>query len=258
MDQQRRWRLAVRAVSFVVCTAIVLAIAARWERVPYGQLLVGCATSIGALLLTAFFVRGEGLRLNDVGAQLVRGSLPRFAAAFLGGLTLPFLRAGIGMLLTHTHYENSGSFTVTAALLSLATYVALACREELAFRGYPLRRLESGFGTWPAQLLIAALFATEHVLGGWTWKQALLGAGVGSILFGAAALRTRGLAVPIGLHAAWNFGDWMLGGKETAGLWKPVLEMEASGHAGTIQMVSYLAVMITATAVVWFWPRGSM
>jgi len=32
-----------------------------------------------------------------------------------------------------------------------------------------------------------------------------------------AALATKGLALPIGLHAAWNIGDWARGGKGTGG-----------------------------------------
>jgi len=100
----------------------------------------------------------------------------------------------------------------------------LAVREELAFHGYPLQRLKSIFGIWGAQLIVAFVFAFEHVLGGSTWQLALLGAGVGSLLFGMAAIATRGLAMPIGLHAAWNIGDWIRGGKGSVGFWKPIVE----------------------------------
>lgn len=257
MNHVSRWVAAVRALLFVVCSAVLLAVAARWERMAYSQLAVGCSTAIATLLLTMLFVRWEGLRLGDAGARFTRGSLTRFGVAFIAGLALPFLRAGLGVLTTGLRYEWTGSFQATGAALALATFVALACREELAFRGYPLRRLEGGFGAWGAQLMIAALFAAEHVAGGWTWKQAILGAGVGSIFFGAAALRTRGLAMPIGLHAAWNFGDWMLGGKETQGLWRPIVEPGGMAHVQVIQMATYIALMIAATLAIWFWPRGA-
>jgi membrane protease YdiL (CAAX protease family) len=102
------------------------------------------------------------------------------------------------------------------------------------------------------------LFAAEHALGGWTWWQALFGSGVGALLFGAAALRTRGLAVPIGLHAAWNFGDTMLGGKGTPGFWKPVVDSNAIERVETAQWAIYVVVMIVAAAAIWFWPRGVM
>lgn len=64
---------------------------------------------------------------------------------------------------------------------------------------------------------------------------ALFGAFVGSILFGMAALTTRGLAVPIGVHAAWNFGEWIVGEKEIPGLWKPVIP---GGHSATADHIT--------------------
>jgi hypothetical protein len=117
----------------------------------------------------------------------------------------------------------------------------------LAFRGYPLRRLDSCFGVWTAQFVVALVFAVEHVAGGSTWMNAFLGAFVGSVLFGMAALVTRGLAVPIGLHAAWNFGQWTLGEKETSGLWKPVIEQGYKMHVDHMGMLGYLVVFGSAT-----------
>jgi membrane protease YdiL (CAAX protease family) len=57
---------------------------------------------------------------------------------------------------------------------------------------------------------VAFAFAVEHVVGGMRWLHAILGAGIGSLLLGMAALATRGLAMPISLHAAWNFGQWWI------------------------------------------------
>lgn len=75
------------------------------------------------------------------------------------------------------------------------------------------------------------------------------------VAFGAAAMRTHGLAVPIGLHAAWNFGDAMLGGKGTAGLWKPVVEAGAMRRVETTQWIVYVLIILTTTMAIWLWPR---
>src|SRR5438093_511171 len=80
-----------------------------------------------------------------------------------------------------------------------------------------------------------------------TWRLALLGAGVGSLLFGMAAIATRGLALPIGLHAAWNIGDWMRGGKGSVGFWKPVVEDALKERAAFIGITSYVLVTCLAT-----------
>src|SRR5205814_5127242 len=79
----------------------------------------------------------------------------------------------------------------------------------------------------------------EHVAGGSTWLHAFFGAGVGSLLFGMAALATRGLALPIGLHAAWNFGDWVHGGKDSIGLWHPIVADGFRHRADSAAMVCY-------------------
>lgn len=128
--------------------------------------------------------------------------------------------------------------------------------EELAFRGYPLRRLQAAFGLWPAQALVAVAFAISHVAAGWPWLHALLGTGTGSLLFGMAAIASRGLAPPNGLHAAWNFGEWSMGSKGSPGLWKAVAEdARSSGMAGAI---NYLTVMGLGPLAFWLWHRRSI
>jgi membrane protease YdiL (CAAX protease family) len=62
-----------------------------------------------------------------------------------------------------------------------------------------------------------------------------------------AAIATRGLALPIGMHAAWNFGDWMLGGKDSPGLWKAVVDEGYQGRDQLVRTIAYLAVMGSAT-----------
>jgi hypothetical protein len=113
--------------------------------------------------------------------------------------------------------------------------------------------LEKTFGPWTAQLLVALVFAVEHKVGGWPWERALLGAGVGSIMFGMAALATRGLAVPIGIHAAWNFGQWMLGLNGTSGIWGVVVEQGQDQRAEQVRTIGYLVVMSVATLAFWLW-----
>ena len=62
-----------------------------------------------------------------------------------------------------------------------------------------------------------------------------------------AALAMRGLAVPIGLHAAWNFGQWTLGEKETPGLCRPVVEHGYVLYVDHMGMLGYLLVFGSAT-----------
>lgn len=241
------------ALFFIVC-AILLASTAPVDRsfpqLPPGFLL-GALTSVGTFLLTFAFVRWERLRLDDVGATFDRRSPMRFAIGFLIGTLLVALHVLIEGTIGHVRWARSdGPGSGTIALL-LVTYVLLACREELAFHGYTLRRLYSSIGLWGAQLIVAIVFALEHAAAGSTWTQAILGAGVGSLLFGMAAITTRGLAVPIGLHAAWNFGDWMHGGKGAGGVWHPIVFESYRDRADQAAMAGYVIIMVVATLIFW-------
>lgn len=151
-----------------------------------------------SLLLTGLFVRWEGIAQADAGVELTRWSLPKFAAGVVAGLLLVTVWAVLVVGLRAPR---------PASIEWAITFVLLAAREELSFHGYPLLRLNDRFGYWPAQLTIAILFAVEHKIAGWTWVAAFAGAAFGSLLFGAIAIATRGLAAPIGMHAAWNFGQ---------------------------------------------------
>jgi membrane protease YdiL (CAAX protease family) len=253
-----RWRALGRVLLFVLGCAAMLAVASPLTPILSGQwsqFVLGAGTSLGALALTVVFVRWEGLRLQDVGAAPGQRSLSRVAFGFLVGLLLVALRSSIVWAAGHIRWVRAPGSGFAATAIAFLAYSALSCREELAFHGYPLRRLELDFGLWRAQLIVAAVFAVEHVAGGLTWAHALLGAGVGSLLFGMAALSTRGLAVPVGLHAAWNFGDWMLGGKGSAGLWMPVIDVGWQARVDVAGTIGYFIVMGSATLAFWFWDR---
>jgi membrane protease YdiL (CAAX protease family) len=220
------------------------------------QVFIGTGASLGAFGLTVLFVRWEGLRLDEVGASPDRRSLLRFAIGFLIGLILVALNSAVLWGVGDVRWVRTPQIGFSEAIVTLVAFLSLSVREELAFHGYPLQRLKPVFGLWGAQSIVAFIFALEHVVGGSTWGLALLGAGVGSLLFGMAAIATRGLALPIGLHAAWNTGDWMRGGKGSVGFWKPVVEDAFKERAALIGIASYVLVTCLATLAFWWWNRS--
>lgn len=52
-----------------------------------------------------------------------------------------------------------------------------------------------------------------------SWSLSLFGPFAGAILFGLAALATRGIGVPLGIHIAFNLGHWVMGQNEICGFW---------------------------------------
>lgn len=248
------WTGVARVALFMItCALVLIAAGVAMPTLPdlWSQVILGVSTSLVTFALTKVFARWDGLELKDVGAAIASRSWLRLAIGFLIGLGLVGLQASMVGVVGRTRWVRSPEVGFSATSTALAAYLVLSCREELAFRGYPLRRLDCLFGPYAAQLLVALAFAIEHVAGGYSWTNAMLGVATGSLLFGMAALATRGLAIPIGLHAAWNFGQWVLGGKEMPGLWRAVNPQEVQPHLERVGMISYVIVMVLATFAFW-------
>jgi hypothetical protein len=132
---------------------------------------------------------------------------------------------------------GSVRWTWAGAATSLASG-ALACLgvavvEELVFRGFVFQRLVAGIGTWPAQIAMAAYFVLTHSQGlaasGDVQPIAMLNIFLAGLMFGAAQLRTRALALTIALHFALNFTQGPLlgfgvSGNAESGLLQPNLD----------------------------------
>ncbi|HYK05833.1 MAG TPA: CPBP family intramembrane glutamic endopeptidase [Thermoanaerobaculia bacterium] len=183
----------------------------------------------------SFAVQAGVVALTSVICQLLRRRPLAELTGALNGRWLRQLLAGCGlgaslMLLPALflraigaiHWQMvGGGFAIVVAALPPAAAIVIA--EELIFRGFIFQRLLDGFGEWPAQLVLAAYFVLTH-------SAALRDAGplktlaavnifIASLAFGLAYLRTRGLAMPLGLHFAANV---------TQG---PLLGFGVSGHA---------------------------
>lgn len=251
------WRALGRVALFLVVCPIVLAVtSALTNKIPgvWRTFALGAVASLCTFALTLLFVRREKLRLEEVGAAPRPASLRRFALGFVGGLILVALVNFPAFVAGHVRWVAASPDIAAAAMMSI-TFIALSCREELGFHGYPLRQLARVVGLWSSQLVIALAFAIEHWMGGMPWTRALVGPVAGSLLFGMAAIATRGLAVPVGLHAAWNFGDWMLGWKEWPGMWEAVVAQGQEQRVELARTISYLAVFGVATLAFWIWHR---
>ncbi|HVU29153.1 MAG TPA: type II CAAX endopeptidase family protein [Sphingomicrobium sp.] len=240
-----------RVLLFWAATMVALALGSAVGGNPdYAPLVVGSLTVPVTIALTLLFIRWEDRKPREFGLELTRASWFRFAAGVLFGLLLIAVQTAIMAFAGRVHWTAASPSPAT--LLPILGYLLLATREELAFRGYPLRLLTVELRPWTAQIIVAAMFIVEHKLGGATWENAVLGSGLGSLVFGMAALVTRGLALPIGIHAAWNIGDWARGGKGSGGLWRMVVEPDASALADKVAMGSYVAVMLCALASLWW------
>ena len=123
-----------------------------------------------------------------------------------GGLLMAVPALALGLAgVTSWRIHPGGAATLWPTLAVLA---AAAATEELLFRGFMFQRLLDGLGEWPAQLLMGALFLLTHSdalrdLGALGYLAAA-NIFLASMVFGLAYLRTRSLAMPLGLHLGAN------------------------------------------------------
>ncbi len=103
-------------------------------------------------------------------------------------------------------------------VLNLVTLAVAALAEEVAFRGYPYRRLIEALGPGKATALLALLFGVGHALNHYaTWTSVLVTVLAG-LLLSIGWLRTHGLWLSWGLHFAWNACVALLFGLPVSGM----------------------------------------
>ena len=144
-------------------------------------------------------------------------------------------------------------------------YLLVAIAEELLFRGFMFQRLIQAFGQWPAQLVLAGLFLLTHINNpGMTGTVKLLASVnifIASIMFGIAYLKTKSLAMPIGIHFMANFmqgtvlGFGVSGSKDPS-LFKPVFDNApiwlSGGEFGIEASILGLCFVILITIYLYF------
>jgi uncharacterized protein len=236
------------AITLVAFSGLTKAFLTEWKQ--HLLLIVTIAITYG---LTILFVKWERLQLKDVGVVANNMTFKKVAIGFGIGLFMTMLQPAFVLLFGHYKIALTPSFSFYTILFYFTLYILGAVREELAFRGFPLFSLNYRFGLWTAQIIIFIIFSLEHVAGGMTWFQAFIGAGTGALLFGLAALKSYGIALPIGLHSAWNFGQWCLGFKKETGLLQGITEKGFENVVERNGWISYLVIMTVAIVVFHFY-----
>ena len=103
-------------------------------------------------------------------------------------------------------------------VLNLSMLVVSALVEEVAFRGYPFRRLIEVVGPTWATIFMSLFFGLLHAFNpDATWISVLITMFAG-VLLSIAWLRTHGLWLGWGLHFAWNASMGVLFGLPVSGI----------------------------------------
>ncbi len=188
---------------------------AEYERAAHG--IVG---TLVALLSTYIFLKVDKKSFSDIGLRFENNTLQKFVVGVLLGLVLMGVLTFAAITMGGFRMESNTNSSVLSFLLLTAPLIPLAFMEELGFRAYPLVLLQDKAGARVAILVTSVLFALYHVANGWALQNAFLGAGVWGLIYGAAAVYGKGIALPTGLHYAANLCTSAFGiNAEGSNLW---------------------------------------
>jgi len=174
------------------------------------------------LALSWAFSRLEGRGWASLGLSLDG----RWGKDLLLGLGLGMGLIGLAALGVRAcngfHWEPNSAFQGVLLWQSAVTFCFVAIHEECLFRGYPFQRLVEALGAWPAQVILGLLFALAHWgnpgMAGLSRPLATLNILLAALLLGLCYLRTRSLALPMGLHLGWNWAQGSLLGFPVSGI----------------------------------------
>jgi membrane protease YdiL (CAAX protease family) len=219
----------------------------------------GFISSAGLIALSRLMMRNGKDPRTNLDLAVRASSVGRFTFGVLIGVA----SFGVHVAIVATcagpiRFELVSGAGAVAALIYFARFLSTSCMEELGFRGYSLRRLTEKMGAWPAVWLTALAFGLSHLSYGYDLRSIALGVIPGGLLWGMSAIATRGLAVPIGLHAAWNFANWSSGGRAETGLLNIIVEENALELIQQVGTVSYLSIFGALTIAFWFVHRRNV
>ena len=196
--------------------------------------------------------------------------LKEFCLGGLAGSALMLVPALIMWFLGWVHWQwNPIGFSTLMSIVLL--FVGVAVAEELLFRGFIFQRLIAGLGQWPAQLILAGYFLLTHLNNpGMTGDVKILASiniFIASLMFGVAFIRTKSLAMPLGLHFMANLTQggvlgFGVSGTDQSGLLKPVFnevpEWLTGGQFGLEASVLGLVCVVITFILIQRWdiPKG--
>jgi membrane protease YdiL (CAAX protease family) len=253
------------AIALLLATGPVAGFVAAAAGSPHVPVWAFAGTfSILLLLATALALKVDRARFSSLGLVPTVQRIQECALGFAVGATLSVAVALVRGAEVGVEWTFAGSTAMFDACFGVIVAFLLLFPEELIFRGYAFQRVVSAVGARPAILISALLFGVYHVVGSGMWG---IGAffrfaipALGGVLFGWAAVRSKGLALPIGLHLG---GNWVQAsvlslqsqpGARPATLWvgrvtddqlQVLYAPEFSTHA------PFMAAMIVATVAVW-------
>lgn len=185
------------------------------ERIAHG--IIGI---LAAFLTTVLFLKFERTQFSGIGLTFERTTIVKFFAGVLAGVVIMGLLATGVMYFTNVEIKVNPRSNFMNFLLMTLPLIPLALMEELGFRAYPLQILKDKIGIRLSIIITSILFALYHIANGWTIASSFYGPAVWGLVFGLAAIYSKGIAMPTGIHYAANLTTSAFGmANNTVSIW---------------------------------------
>jgi membrane protease YdiL (CAAX protease family) len=220
----------------------------------------------GALVVAKFALSLEKESFASLGLRWDRRFARDLLLGALGGAGIIGTSAVIVFGAGGFYFTRTSGVGVQSLLQGAWFYLAVAWFEEVLFRGYAFQRTIRGLGFTSSQWLFAVLFGLIHWgnpgMHGTTKIWASLNIGLAAMLLGFCYLRTRSLALPIGVHFGWNWTQGNLlgigvSGAANQGWWSPVFHHRPGWlTGGTFGLEASLPCALVSTVAIfalWRW-----
>jgi len=210
------------------------------------------------LWVTRQVLRLEGLSWAGGGLQRSHSNFRHLSAGILTGMAMLAVVALVIQHIVGFSWRLNPAFSWWQFPSICITVFCSAFAQELAFRGYPFFLMLHKWGEWPAQLVTALFFGCMHLHEGMSGQAMLLAiftTGIGSMLFGMAAIRTGNISLAAGIHFGWNFLQYLLPrspGENGKGIW-----IVAGGQPSLAGVITYIGPYVFVAIVVYFILRRS-
>lgn len=227
-------RIFIFLAAATVCVVGYVFLLSLMRGSPYdsGSVVAALVLAIALGALNQSFFRSEGGSLAEIGFDAPRRRLGEFGVAFLAGCGVVALWALALYVIASPRWRPYDGFNAASAASRIAFCLFNNAAEELAYRGYLLRKLVQRFGSTTAVLSTAALFALLHVQAGVPWPSAVTVIFTSGVLYAVLLLRWRSLPLVIGFHAAMNVGQELIGLRVTGlTVVRPLFDAEVSSSS---------------------------
>jgi uncharacterized protein len=228
------WRIAIFVLLFIIFGKILnyalhsIPSIVAWHKAVGGNvmtpglLLFDEGTAVGLVLLIVFLM---SFIENRTFADYYLPPNEAFGKRFWQGVPYGFAMLSLLMgFIAAFHGFSIQGFAIGGAValkfgfLYFIGFIFVGMLEEFLMRGYLQSTLGSGIGFWWAAVILSFLFGLGHIQNAAEdWFGAVM-AGSFGLLAAFALYRTGNIWFPIGMHAAWDWGETYFYGVPDSGI----------------------------------------